>query len=116
MHQLNDCRVNMKFRMLGMAVVLVIAMLGGIGVVAANHDGGEQCDRLDNATDAINEHADENAQENNSVDRAKSECEGDHFQDEANDASDNAQRGGNQSEDGGSDNGGSDNGGSGNAP
>lgn len=96
--------MNMKFRTLGIAVVLVIAMFGGSGVVAANHDDGEQCDQLNNALDAIDEHADEHAQENNSVDRAKEECEGDHFQDEANNATDNAQRDGNQSDDRGSGN------------
>lgn len=101
----------MKFRTLGVTVVLVIAMLGGIGVVAADHDGGEQCDQLNNALDAIDEHADENAEENNSVDRAKEECEGNHVQDEANNASDNAQRDENQPDENGSDDGGS-----GNAP
>lgn len=80
----------MKLRTIGMALLVVSMLAATSGLAAANHDGADQCDQLNNALDAIEEHADENGEENNEVDRAKDECEGDHHQDQANDGSDNA--------------------------
>lgn len=80
----------MKWKAILAATIIGMAIVSGSGLAAANHDGGEQCDQLDNALDAIDEHADENAEDNNQVERAQDECNGDHHQDEANDGGGNA--------------------------
>lgn len=79
---------TMTWKRLGLAIVLVAWTLGSVGLAAANHPE-QDCSQLDNALDAINESADDAAEENNAVDRAKDECEGNHHQDEANDGGDN---------------------------
>lgn len=72
-----------------MALVLIVATLGSVGVAAANHPD-QDCSQLDHPLEVINETADDNAEENNQVERAKDECEGDHHQDEANAGGENA--------------------------
>lgn len=82
----------MHWRHIGIALALVAATVGAVGLASANHPD-QNCDQPDNALTAINESADDAAEDNNAVDRAKDECEGDHHEDAANQGGDNADDG-----------------------
>lgn len=77
----------MKWNVVTLAVVLGIALVGANGLAVVDHDC-EACDHLDDAIEAIDDHA----EDTHAVDRARDERNGEHHQDEANDDEENSER------------------------